>query len=370
MSELNLPREWCSTGTKTDPGAAAALTGFEAGNPMASAHFNFLWNQSSVTSREQFRRACYPRKLAVTDDTTGRFAVIGQGIGPHKQVVLANLHSAGVSLARGESVLDGGAAASISASVRGAARNSTTGRLVLVGSGGNHNCFSTNGGVSWSAGGALGGVGLEVTWNPTYSRFQAVYSGNAVYSTDATAWTAVAVAGASNSGIALLANGNTIMLVGATAAFSRSTDGGSTWGATGGTVSYSADLANKGHVCSAGDSLAYHAGLHSDGTVRVATSADGITWTQAASVSAPTGLTFSNSTFDDIKIRQCLDTGLLALVCQTTAGVVLFASGDQGATWTDGWQTDITDARSMDVAGGRIFLVDLLGTIYGTDGIL
>src|SRR6185295_10724108 len=52
MTTLTLPREWCSTGTKTDPGAAAALTGFVSGNPVSSASHNFLLNELSVAARE------------------------------------------------------------------------------------------------------------------------------------------------------------------------------------------------------------------------------------------------------------------------------------------------------------------------------
>lgn len=370
MSQLQLPREWCSSGTKTDPGAAAAATGFVAGNPVSSASHNYVLNSASLSSREAFRRACYPRLLLDTDDTSEYFAVTSQDIGPHKQLVLCNLNSTGVSLLKGARVRTGGAVASLTASVRAAARNPSTGRLVAVGSGGNHNCTSTDGGANWSAGGALGGVGLELLWNPIHSRFQAIIAGNARYSTDAASWTNVAVAGANAQGMGLLANGNVIIVPNTTSAnVVVSTNGGTSWtSSTGVPFPESGNYVNNGHVGGRGQSVVFHAGLHNDGTIRITTSPDGATWT-LASVINPT-LTFANASVADIRISQCVDTGLLVVSCDTNSGIAMYASIDNGLTWSDMITLDIAACRGIDVAGGRIVCVDEFGAVYVSDGII
>ena len=112
----------------------------------------------------------------------------------------------------------------------------------------------------------------------------------------------------------------------------------------------------------------YHAGLRtSDGKVQISRTADGTSWTTVAAFTPVAG-SYNNAPV----IRQCPDTGALFLhmyVTSTNIGEIRM-SLDQGATWTEPVRWGGTmSAGQLGAAGGRLFLTDVSGAVYVSDGI-
>lgn len=316
---------------------------------------------------------CKPRPLniGVASDTNGACAVISQGRG--KPAVCATMASGGVALIGDGTAANGGVVASITGPVKAGARNPSTGRLVLVGTGGNRSCFSTDGGANWSAGGDLGGSGVDLIWSTTNTRFVATYSGHVRYSTDAVAWTDVVLAGAGGStyrGIGRLPNGNLVLSTGTggSLALKLSSNGGASWGATGSPPpSYS-----SGHaVTGAGIDKLYFAGVLGSGAIEVFSSTDGNVWSLVSTLTAPAGLSYASGT---TMIKQCPDTGKLFMTVASGASFLVLASLDGGVTWTEPLDLQTTAAgcpryESWDVAGGRMILTTQNSALFMTDGL-
>ncbi len=370
------------TPTKVDP--ASAGDGFTRGVLAAPQHVNYEINRLSAAARRSLGLAlCKPRLVEATplDDTSGRSGICSQGRG--FPAVVANMHSTGVALVNDSApVFKAGVPASITSNVEGAATNGT--RIVLVGTGGNRSCFSDDFGATWSAGGNLGGSGMAVVWNPTYSRFQAFYPDHARYSTDSAVWTDVTVTGvglslAASYGVGLLPNGNVLVQTAtAPVALSVTTDGGTTWGAAGGTIPNAAGMSGAGWLAGAGLDYLYHAGKRTaDGLLQICRSSDGAAWTQGAELTPPSGLTYVAS---NGVLLQCPDSGALFSVTMLRVGSVratwqVCASLDQGDTWTDPVfsGSDIGGnpftVFSWGAANGRLLAHATTGELFASDGI-
>jgi hypothetical protein len=393
MTTVRVPERWATNtnygsgpdaGTPTTVDPASAANGFINGVGAAAQHVNHLFNrQGSAARRALTLSLCMPRKLDITlDATTGQMAAVCVAQG--QPIVIGNQHAAGVPLvADAGTVREAGTIASITSAVLGAAWDPTGERLVLVGTGGNRSCFSDDLGETWSAGGDLGGSGVGLIWNPTYSRFVALKSGNIAYSSNAVAWTNVVVAGALGSGIGLLPNGNMLHATGtAPTAFSLSTNGGTSWGAAGGTVPNAADMVSRGETCGAGLDYVYHVARRNDGTLRVSRTTDGATWVELVTLTPPVGYDFGTGTSEN-QIRQCANTGALWIVALLESAVAykteaIYCSLDAGVTWTEP-VTFGTSAvgllclGSIDAAGGRLIMCPSgaasAGALYATDGV-
>lgn len=353
-----------STETKTDPGAALSAQGFIPGRTGAQ-HHNWLFHSLTVAARRQLALTlCKPRRLGITCDQAGGIGVcsLGQGL----PAIVGNGHSGGVPKAFEGDVTLGGVVASLSI-VNGAAYN-PAGRIVLVGGGGNRCCYSTDNGVNWIAGGDVGGTTTDVIWNPVYSRFQASYPGHLRYSTDATSWTDVAVTGHLNRGIARLPNGDTFVVTAENpVVLKRSLNGGTSWVAAAAVPNATQILANRGTITGTGRDNVYHAAITDllDGLVQISSTADGVTWSVKASLPLVGSYDFVSTAI----IKQCPDTGVLFLLVGQGAGTLLiYASLDQGATWTEPLQQASTTFECMDVAHGRLFLLNAAGELFATDG--
>jgi hypothetical protein len=324
---------------------------------------------ASATSRLRAIQLCKPRLISgVTLSVVGSLQVVSLGRG--FPLIGGSAHSGGVPLiVDGGDLSLGGVIASITGAVGGAAYDPTGGRIVLVGVGGNRSAYSDDGGATWSAGGDLGGSGTGLIWNPTYSRFQALYSNHARFSSNAVAWTDVALNNVGR-GIGMLPNGNTYVLSGAgPTAISVSTNGGTSWAAAG-AVPNAADMTDRGTIAGAGIDYVYHAGVRAstDGLVQIARSTDGTTWTTVAEFAKINGLSFGVIA----GIRQCPDTGTLFVFVGIGAANMgaIYASVDQGATWSEPlFVYGSYPVSGLSAAHGRIFLTGNNGFIYGSDGV-
>jgi hypothetical protein len=389
-----LPREWSSdtnyssgavpnTPTKVDPGAALALQGFVPGLPTAAQHFNSILNIHSRVIRRMLTNAAL--KLQYTDYSTtneAAMAAISSSVGGPQVSGVLTIKSGASNV---KTASDGGrpavrgSVASITSLVVGCARNPSTGRIVAIGTGGNNNCFSDDFGATWTAGGAMSAVPVDIVWNPTHSRF---ISGRATtgvrFSADAVAWSnGTTSLDSAGCGLAVLANGNTIAcgLDGGDTnnpAFSVSTNGGTSWADTGGTVanpdSYTTTNAG-GWVCGNGGGVIWHVGSIGEQMI-VSSSPDGASWTTLAELRAAPGVIGGGLAFRKPKIMCCPETGLLVVVGDQTgrAGALLFASLDGGATWTPPVSGPVDAIDAYALAAGRLFCSD--GTdVLATDGV-
>lgn len=377
-TSLRMPPDWANndlyssgvdTGTATKIDPASDANGFIRGTAISAQAVNFLVNRLSTASRRSLAiQLCKPRVIpGLTLSATGTVAAVSIGRG--KPAILGNANAGGVPrVADGDYNL-GGVIASITAGVFGGAFNpaaGAAGRIVLVGANGNRSTYSDDEGGTWSAGGNLGGTGTDCIWNTTYSRFQAGRSGNLNFSTDATAWTGVAVAGYIGRGIAMLPNGNTYVLTGdAPVTGSFSTNGGTSWSAMGGLPPSIADYGDRGSICGAGIDYIYHVATRvSNGNLQVSRSSDGSTWVETAEVSKVNGLTFANAPI----IRQCPDTGALFMSGYNGYTTCIYASLDQGVNWTEPLFCSLSFS-AIQAAHGRVFICDSAGALYASDGI-
>ncbi len=368
--------------TKTDP--ASAANGFIRGVIAAPQHVNFVLNQHSAAARRALTLAmCQPR-------FTGTYSA---RVSDHR-VAVATSHNA-VQLAT-VALLDaetyrandyglrvsgtGGASAlaSITSAVSGAARRASDGRLVVIGTGGNRNCYSDDDGNTWTAGNDLGGSGIDIVHSTPYARFMATYSGHARYSSDGITWTDVVLAGVgatTRKGMGLLANGDVVVgTANNTIALKLSPDGGTTWNATG---APSDNFHNSYAIAGAGlaSDYVYLFGPNTAGTqYECWRSADGNTWAQIATIPASMALPVVSSGTD---LLQCPDTGVLYAIVHGGAGFTgILASPDQGVTWTDAINIylGLVGARgSYGVFGGRLVMSLSINTtqdgIFMTDGL-
>lgn len=396
---LTLPRLWATndnyaagpdagTPTKVDP--ASDADGFIRGVIAAPQHVNYHLSQLTRNERRMVQHLlCQLRPVGrSTDDSSERTAVISLGYtsGAHRGALVCNLDSVGV-----QTIVDGlpgvahlafgGPLTSITSDVSGAARDPVSGRIVVIGTGGNRNCYSDDQGGTWTAGGDLGGSGVDIIWNPTYSRFQATYSGHARYSADATSWTDNALAGVGaltglRRGIALLPNGDTVVGTASNPlTLKKSPNGGTSWSSTGSP----ADTFHSGFaLAGAGLDYAYFVGFrHTDHAFECYRSADGNVWTSVATIAPSTGGLLAAPVAP--YIQQCPDTGVLFLAAaDSTAGEFfgLMASLDQGETWTDmlsirgtGLPSALLTSDGWGVAGGRV-IANGRNAVSGGGGVL
>jgi hypothetical protein len=230
----------------------------------------------------------------------------------------------------------GGSVTSITAGLMGVARDG--GRLVAIGEGGNRCCFSTNEGVSWTAGSALGanpGVGA-IIYNDTHSRFMVGFASGVNVAQDAdgaSTWSIVSTGLTSGQGgIAHFSNGDTLyggLDASADVAIARSTDGGVIWAATS-TVPDAADYDDSGFIVGDGGTTVYHAGRVSSGSsLRICSTTSAMSWSLLATITPPAAITGRP------RIMLCPDTGVLVVVYNVSGSGVAHSSRDGGVTWSE-----------------------------------
>lgn len=358
--------------TKIDP--ASSADGFVRGTLAAPQFINYLIDPLAACARRAMAIAlCKPRKLDITlDDTSGIIAVVSQGAG--KPAVIGTFHSGGVPWVNDcEPIFEAGVVTSITSNAQAGSRNPTTGRILIGGVGGNRCCYSDDAGVTWTAGANVGATVSRILWNPVHSRFIAQNSSGMAYSsTGAAAWTNVASGTSGAGGLSLLPNGN--MISGdSLVSFNISTDGGTTWGNTAGTVPNAGDisLATFDGTIGVGYDYVYHGAIRAagDGKLQVCRTSDGSSWTVIAEISPPG----SDAFVDLVDMSQCPDTGVLFAIVRMTDTNVIYASID-GSVWTEAFLAGSGTAfpfksNGSGAANGRLFLADQAGGLYATDGI-
>jgi hypothetical protein len=261
--------------------------------------------------------------------------------------------------------------AGITSNVRKIAQNGS-GRYIAAGSGGNHNAFSTNNGLTWTQGGSVSNSLEDVIWDGT--QFVAWASDEITHhSVNGIAWTPATITqdtfnvltGGTRNGLAVLAGG-TVVGAGAITnpAFVKSTNHGLTWSNTGGTLPNASDMAaSRGWLAGNGGSTIYYLGSPGGTTLRFFASSNGSAWTLRSTI---TGLTFASGT---PKLLMCQDTGLLvALAPQSFGNVAVSVSRDLGFNWTAHHNVTAGPVHSFGVARGRLFMT-LGAKLFASDGM-
>jgi hypothetical protein len=391
MTANQLPAVWASqtnyssgpdngTPTKVDP--ASAGNGFIRGTAISPQHVNFLIERLTRQSRRSFTiNALRLRELRTegtptTVDTAESMAGVS---GRFSNFALLAIKADQAMLVSDCDRLEfGGAMASITDNVVGAARNGAGGARVIAvgddGGGETRAAFTTNEGGSWTATGAPGlllpPVAGGIVWNGT--RFIVLTAADSIHSTDGAAWT-LTTAGQRPSdvfpngaaGLAALTGGKVIALGAVVAAadvkFAETVDNGSTWQITSGTVPTPTSYAEPGSIAGNGGSLVYHCG-RLGGVPVISSSSDGDTW----SVIHTSTLNATGAP----RILMCQDTGLLVVVSpDSVAGRTgMIASLDGGVTWSDPMYAASAPVESFALAGGRLFHTRDEG-LFASDGV-
>lgn len=390
MALPKLPRRWAtntnySTGvdagqpTKVDPVSDA--NGFIPDVGIAAAHVNYLLGALNDGVRGAVtRQALHTCNMGTA--FTNEAAVAAVPLGTVHGSGMLVIKSGALNVLRlsdsgaPESV---GAVASITSLVTGAANSA--GRIVAIGTGGNNNCFSTNAGVSWTAGGAIGAVPNDIVWNPTHSRFLVSRSTTTVsFSADATAWsTGTASLDSCNSGIAVLPNGDTIVCGldngdGNDPAFSRSTNGGTSWADSGGTVPNASTYTEAGWVSgptcgSAIGSRILHVGRRSsNATLTVCGSTDGTNWSVLNEWTPTGGVNFSTGRPRIMLDPLCSGFGVIVAPINGLGQAIAYATLDFGDTWSDPVTVASSTIAAYAVAGGR-FVSSFNAAVFVSAGV-
>ena len=334
------------TATKVDP--ASTGNGFVAGTAIAPQHMNFLLNQeNSFLRRQWLLNAASP--VQVLDAFPDGNAEIGVCMMPSGQLLVARWDSnRGAAIvtdwgrvdAAGDfiSITNG-----LSSDVDDAASNGSV--VVLVGTGGHNNVYTSNSGASFTAGGSLAYTGSykRVVWNQSKSKWHTACVGtdNNVYSnasTPSAAWSGVASGASSLYGLAVLSNGNLYVLgdngVTSDPLIRVSTDGAATFANDGTQIPNASTYEESGSMAGNGGSAIYHVGRIGTTELAICRRTASLGWTLAA---AFTNLNLAVTSFDARpRILMCADTGLLVVACQCTVGgisqTLLLASLD-GTDW-------------------------------------
>lgn len=259
--------------------------------------------------------------------------------------------------------------ASITSLVTGVAGTGAT-RLVAIGTGGNRCCFSTDFGVTWTAGSDLGATPERIIHNQVHNRYMATFAAGVNVAQDvdgASVWTnAATTLTSAQGGIACFNTGETIAcgLDGAAdVAMSRSTDGGATWAATA-TVPNPADYIDSGNIDNRGnDGSVYHVGRVSGTSVRICRTFAAMSWTLLATL--PTFITMTVKP----RIIVCPDTGLMTVLAGGTSGVAAWLSRDSGTTWIGPVFYRPRALNAFAMARGRLFAT-FNGAVFSTDYLL
>lgn len=246
------------------------------------------------------------------------------------------------------------------------------GRAVVVGATTPYCAYRAPAG-NWTAGGnQIGGTPSDLVYSPSADKFYACRSGSTsvFYSTDATSWTGVvAQAGGGILSLGVIGAGvgaGVIVELGTTTApaVRVSNDDGLTWGFTGVgipnrlTADESGWLAGCPSVTRNGlNEYVYHVSRNDSGArLRLARTADGITWTSGPTITPPPGHTFTSRP----RLLICKTTGLMFIVApaQRTAeslNVTIVYTSQDWVRWMRGDVHGTRQITSYAAAVGRLY---------------
>ncbi len=379
---IRIPREFASdtnytsgsangTATKTDPGAVLLAQGIVPGVAMAQ-HINYELNELSVVARQVQLAALRQRALILHELRNDSITITdsAQSLG----VTQPNAGSGAILCKTAQSFLVGdmcqpfeqGVPPSITSLVTDAANDLS--RIIVIGTGGNRNAFSDDIGATWSAGGNIGATPVRLIYNAVQLSWLCTTGTTGVsFSIDGgVIWTAGTTPGIdAPAGLAAVDNGRTFG-ISTVNAIRQSTNGGSTWSTvSGGAVPHSGDLVDSGTLAGNNGPVMYHCGRFSDDTLKIASSADGATWTSVGEIGIPVGRTFTGRP----RLMLCQHSSLMVIAAPISGTrIALYASHDLGVTWTDpAFMTD-PSVNAFGVAGGKLFY-SRDTQIFSSDGV-
>lgn len=264
--------------------------------------------------------------------------------------------------------------------VKDAAVN-TAGRIVVVGATTPFCAFRILGG-SWTAGGAqIGGEANDVVYSPAYNGFLASRGANVCRSTDATSWASVATGLTDTLRVAVIGGGAgagrvIVQSTDATPTFALSTNNGASYAVQAGTVPFAAQAFGPGFISGCPvvtknnlNRYVYHVGMYDSGArIRLARTADGVTWEAGPTIETPPGATFDTGPF----FRICKSTGLMVIVCISIVPAVqdlalLYVSQDF-TRWVGPASHPVSLGAAYAIASGRL-LRSIGEDLEASDGI-
>lgn len=365
------------TGTPTKVDPSSSTNGFIRGVAAAAQNVNFVIAPLAETSRRAFTLATLALRPIDCDeqsDTTDGLAVtMGQFAATGPSLLCKGSPGGVVAVGDGNLGESRGVLSQVTDTAVCGARGPTSTRTVVIGAGGTQNCFTTNNGTGWSSGASTGLLGSLASVVATGTNFiVASGAGGSAHGTGAGAWT-TATPGSdiqdvcSGGGVSSLAalTGGVVVAVGLDGGpnpkIARSTDGGVTWAAASGAIPNAASQGTAG--CVAGDEGAtlWHAGHRSFTTVDIAVSTDGNTWTTRATLTA-------SATVSQTRIMKCPLTDLLVVAVQRSVAVEVWASTDEGLTWSESQNLIGFNVANLGVACGRLF-GSKGGKLFASDGV-
>lgn len=390
---MPLPPRWASntnysagpdTGSPTKVDPASQADGYIRGVAAAAQQVNFVVHPLADAARRAFAlAACKLRRVdlegtAITDTAESMAAAQFTSITP----LVALKTAQALAIGDGSRFVVAGVPTQITSLVTDAAvvRSSggtKDGQIVVIGTGGKAHSFSNDAGATWAAANnslATVGAGARVICEGGAAQVLAVgRPGSATISVVSSLftgsnWSTVATGLTGVQGLAPWLDGaahrmvllDTVVPV----AFMHGNSGSLV--AAAGTVPNAATFDDAGSIDAAQNVAGvYHCGRRSSGTLlQVSYSVDADTWSQIASISAPTGAGFFAP-----RIMICENSGLLVIVAPLTTGqTALYASLD-GADWTDPlFLATSPGLDAFSVAGGKVFAAydDML---FASDGI-
>ncbi len=359
------------TPTKADPGNTLGAQGFIPGLPLPGQHLNFVLNAAVTALRQAQLDGLRQRALVL--HPVGNTAVTITDGAESIGAVQPNNASGAVIVKTAQAFLLGGDAhlaevgvpASVTSLMTDAATNGS--RIIAIGTGGNRNTYSDDLGSTWSAGGNIGQTPKRIVYNSVLDAWTVTAGTTDVRFSvdDGATWTTAVGAGVDvDAGLAVVSNGNTFS-ISSINAIRRSTNGGSSWTTVVGAVPETADLDDSGTVAGNTGSVFYHCGRFNGDTLRIASSADGITWTSVAAISTPSGRTYTGRP----RLLLCQNSGLMVILAPISGTrMAMYASLDLGVTWTAPVFMLDRGVDAFALCGGRLFFGPD-ANMYASDGV-
>lgn len=239
----------------------------------------------------------------------------------------------------------------------------TSGRAVAIGTGGNRCAFTTNFGVSWSAGSDLGATPDRIIYNATHSRFLVSFAAGVNVAQDvdaASVWTNASTGLVSaQGGLANFSNGDTLACgldVSGDVAIARSTNGGTSWAAAN-TVPNAGDYVDSGWIDGNGGATIYHVG-YTGSELRLCATDNTLNWALRSSliVGAITS-----------KPRILVDNffNVIVMLYTFASSTAAQVSRDGGVTWSPRAFYKTRSLNSFALVQGRLFS-SVSGELYSS----
>jgi hypothetical protein len=353
------------TATKLDPSGSG--NGFVKGTGIAPQHVNFLINKPGPLLRRLFLQMAaflgrYGAGYADLDSSVGACQM------PDGRVLAERFDSSnpGLILTDWSGVQRAGSFTGTSTPITSAVTDlaSDGTHVLLIGSGGNSNAYSSNNGSSWTTGGFLAtdGPRTRLVWNATKNKWHATGPANgSIFSNSSvptSPWTSHATGVPAPDGLGVLSTGDVFVLgdngVDPDPVIRVSTDAAVTFADDSAQIPNANTYTESGCLVGNGGSALYHAGRIGTGTLAVCRRTAVAGWALCASFSnLNTGLT----SFDARpRILMCPQTGLLVMVCTVNGskGTAIFASAD-GTDWVGPLVVSpLIDVDGFAIAGGKL----------------